>query len=162
MGKSLHGRQCREHDAFSLPPPRFATNTDAMELQSYVEGKWQRGSGNGSTLVNPATEQALGAATADGIDFSRALAYARSEGRPAIAQMTFAQRAEMLRMIAKAIHANRDELFSFAMANGGNICFDVKFDIDGVIGTLTVYADLGAELGDGSFLADGEAMQLGR
>src|SRR5689334_16699598 len=52
----------------------------SMELESYVEGKWQRGSGNGVTLVNPATEQALGTATADGIDFSRALEHARNEG----------------------------------------------------------------------------------
>jgi oxepin-CoA hydrolase/3-oxo-5,6-dehydrosuberyl-CoA semialdehyde dehydrogenase len=158
----LHGRQCREHDAFSLPPPRFATNTKPMELQSYIEGKWQRGNGNGSTLVNPATEQALGTATADGLDFARALAYARSEGGPALVRMTFAQRAEMLRAIAKAIHANRDELLSLAMANGGNTRSDAKFDIDGAIGTLGAYADLGAELGDGPLLADGDATQLGR
>ena len=81
-----------------------------MELQSYVEGKWQRGSGNGLTLVNPSTEQALGTATAEGLDFSRALTHARGEGGPALAQMSFAQRGEMLRTIAKAVHANRDEL----------------------------------------------------
>ena len=133
-----------------------------MELQSYVEGKWQRGSGNGLTLVNPSTEQALGTATADGLDFSRALAHARGEGGPALAQMSFAQRGEMLRTIAKAVHANRDELLALAMANGGNTRSDAKFDIDGAIGTLTAYADCGVELGDGPLLADGDATQLGR
>lgn len=133
-----------------------------MELQSYIEGKWQRGSGNGSTLVNPATEQAVGTATADGLDFSRALSYARTEGGPALARMTFVQRAEMLRAIAKAIHAQRDELITLAIANGGNTRGDAKFDIDGAIGTLTAYADMGTELGDGPLLADGDATQLGR
>jgi 3,4-dehydroadipyl-CoA semialdehyde dehydrogenase len=133
-----------------------------MELQSYIEGKWQRGSGNGSTLVNPANEQSLGTATADGLNFSGALHYARSEGGPALAKMSFAARAEMLRAIAKAVHANRDELLALAMANGGNTRSDAKFDVDGAIGTLTAYADLGAELGDGPLLADGDATQLGR
>src|SRR5688500_12637618 len=133
-----------------------------MELQSYVEGNWQRGKGNGATLVNPATEQTLGTATADGIDFSGALAHARNEGGPALRQMSFVQRGEMLRTIAKAVHANRDELLALAMANGGNTRSDAKFDIDGAIGTLAAYADLGAELGDGPLLADGDATQLGR
>ena len=134
----------------------------SMELQSYVEGKWQRGSGNGTTLVNPANEQPLGTATADGIDFSRALEHARKEGGAALAQMSFAQRGEMLRAIAKALHANRDELLSLAMANGGNTRSDAKFDVDGAIGTLTAYADWGVELGEGPLLADGDATQLGR
>ncbi|HMJ55138.1 MAG TPA: 3,4-dehydroadipyl-CoA semialdehyde dehydrogenase [Polyangiaceae bacterium] len=133
-----------------------------MELQSYLEGKWQRGKGNGVTLVNPATEQPLGTATADGIDFSPALAHARSEGGSALAQLTFAQRGEMLRSIAKAVHAHRDELLALAMANGGNTRSDAKFDIDGAIGTLTAYADWGTELGGGLLLADGDATQLGR
>jgi oxepin-CoA hydrolase/3-oxo-5,6-dehydrosuberyl-CoA semialdehyde dehydrogenase len=133
-----------------------------MELQSYIEGKWQRGSGKGSALVNPSTEQALGSATADGIDFSRALAFARTEGCAALTKLTFAERAEMLRTIAKAIHSNRDELLSLAMANGGNTRSDGKFDIDGAIATLTAYAEYGAELGDGPLLADGDATQLGR
>jgi len=133
-----------------------------MELQSYIEGKWQRGSSSGSVLVNPATEKALGTATTEGIDFSSALVYARSEGGPALSQMTFAARAEMLRAIAKAIHAHRDELLALAISNGGNTRSDAKFDIDGAIGTLTAYADWGAELGDGLFLVDGEATQLGR
>ena len=133
-----------------------------MELQSYVEGRWQRGTGSGATLVNPATEQPLATATAEGIDFARALDYARREGGPAIAKMTFAQRAEMLRAIAKAVHASRDELLSLAMANGGNTRSDAKFDIDGAIGTLTAYADWGVELGEGPLLADGDATQLGR
>jgi oxepin-CoA hydrolase/3-oxo-5,6-dehydrosuberyl-CoA semialdehyde dehydrogenase len=133
-----------------------------MELQSYIEGKWQRGSGTGATLVNPATEQVLGTATAEGLDFSRALAFARTEGGPALARMTFVQRAEMLRSIAKALHGKRDELITLAIANGGNTRSDAKFDIDGAIGTLTAYADMGVELGEGPLLADGDPTQLGR
>jgi oxepin-CoA hydrolase/3-oxo-5,6-dehydrosuberyl-CoA semialdehyde dehydrogenase len=48
------------------------------------------------------------------------------------------------------------------MRNCGNTRSDAKFDVDGAIGTLLAYAELGAQLGAGRFLADGEGLQLGR
>jgi oxepin-CoA hydrolase/3-oxo-5,6-dehydrosuberyl-CoA semialdehyde dehydrogenase len=76
--------------------------------------------------------------------------------------MSFAQRGEMLRAMSKAIHEKRDELLTLAQQNGGNTRGDAKFDVDGAIGTLAAYADLAPELGEGTVLADGDAIQLGR
>jgi oxepin-CoA hydrolase/3-oxo-5,6-dehydrosuberyl-CoA semialdehyde dehydrogenase len=76
--------------------------------------------------------------------------------------MTFAQRGELLRSMSRAIHAKRDELLAVSIRNGGNTRSDAKFDVDGAIGTLAAYADLGAELGDARVLADGEGAQIGR
>ncbi len=131
-------------------------------LESYLSGTWVRGSGREATLLNPATEEVLAKASTEGLDFKGALAFARDRGGPALRAMTFAERGELLRAMSKAIHAHRDELIGLAIANGGSTRSDGKFDIDGAIGTLAWYADLGKELGATKVLVDGDEIQLGR
>lgn len=133
-----------------------------IELSSYVCGAWMKGHGKAATLVNPATEEALATASTEGVDFAAALAFARDRGGQALRALTFRQRGELLRAMSKAIHAKRDELLGLATVNGGNTRSDAKFDIDGAIGTLAAYADLGGELGDATVLVDGDGIQLGR
>lgn len=135
-----------------------------IELESYLQGKWVRGQGGdkSATLVNPATEEPMAKASTEGLDFAGALNHARTVGGPALRAMSFAQRGEMLRALSRAIHANRDELFGLAIANGGNTRSDAKFDIDGASLTLAAYADLAPTLGEGTVLVDGEDIQLGR
>jgi oxepin-CoA hydrolase/3-oxo-5,6-dehydrosuberyl-CoA semialdehyde dehydrogenase len=131
-------------------------------LRSYVFGGWAAGSGKTSTLVNPTTEEPVAETSTEGIDLSRAVGFARTEGGPALRALTFAQRGELLRAMSKILHTNRDALIELAILNGGNTRGDAKFDIDGASGTLAFYADLGKELGDQRFLVDGEGVQLGR
>src|SRR4030095_13734653 len=76
--------------------------------------------------------------------------------------MTFAQRAELLRGMSRAIHGARDALIEIAIVNGGNTRSDAKFDIDGASGTLAAYAELGKSLGEQRFLLDGDGIQLTR
>jgi 3,4-dehydroadipyl-CoA semialdehyde dehydrogenase len=133
-----------------------------IELQSHLEGKWIAGKSKPATLVNPATEEAIATCSTDGVDFARALAFARDRGGPALRAMTFAQRGEIVRAMSRAILAHRDELLGLAIANGGNTRSDAKFDVDGASGTLAAYADLAQELGDTRVLVDGDAFQLGR
>lgn len=130
-------------------------------LRSYVQGRWVEGQGTLATLVNPATEEPLARAGTGGIDFAAALEHARTGAAP-LREMSFAQRGEMLRAWSKTLHAHRDELIALAVANGGNTRGDAKFDVDGAIGTLAHYAELGASLGPLRALRDGEAVQLGR
>ena len=130
-------------------------------LRSYVQGRWVEGQGALATLVNPATEEPIARTGTSGVDFGAALEHARS-GAPALREMTFAQRGEMLRAWSKTLHAHRDELIGLAIANGGNTRGDAKFDVDGAIGTVAHYADLGAQLGSLHALRDGDAVQLGR
>ncbi len=132
------------------------------QLESHLAGRWARGAGAAVTLVNPATEEALASASSGGLDLAGALRFARERGGPALRALSFRERGELLRAAARAIHAHRDELIALAIANGGNTRSDAKFDVDGAAGTLAAYADLGAELGDGRILADGEPVQLGR
>lgn len=131
------------------------------ELRSYLEGKWVQGTGKGSTLVNPATEEPVATASTEGFKFGPALEHARAAGAT-LRKMTFAQRGEVIRALSRAIHGARDELLTMAIQNGGNTRSDAKFDVDGASGTLAAYADLAAELGDRTVLPDGDAIQLGR
>ncbi len=133
-----------------------------ITLKSFVCDRMVAGSGRPAVLVNPSTEEPVAEAGSEGVDFAAALAFARDVGGPALRSRTFAQRAEMLRAMAQAIHAKRDELLDLAMRNGGNTRSDAKFDIDGASGTLTAYADLGQSLGECRWLADGEPVNLGR
>lgn len=131
-------------------------------LASYVEGAWFRGKGKSSTLVNPATEAPLAECSTEGLDFEKALAFARTEGGNALRALTFAERGDLILAMSRVIHKNRDALLDLAMANGGNTRGDAKFDIDGASGTLAFYAGLGKELGARKVLVEGEPAQLSR
>src|SRR5438874_270520 len=130
-------------------------------LRSFVGGRWIEGREPFATLVNPATEEPLARTSSAGIDFGAAVEFGRSQGGPALRELTFAQRGALLGSWSKALHAARDELIALSMENGGNTRSDAKFDIDGAIATLAHYAELGAQLGSRA-LRDGDAVQLGR
>jgi 3,4-dehydroadipyl-CoA semialdehyde dehydrogenase len=131
-------------------------------LASYLGGQWHPGHGATQSLVNPATEQELAHVHTRGQDLRAAFMYARERGRPALAELGFAQRGELLAALANALHGAREELIALAVHNGGNTRGDAKFDIDGAAATLSHYAGLGAELGDRKLLGDGAVLQVGR
>src|ERR1700690_2455970 len=133
-----------------------------IEIKSYVSGKWIAGQGKASVLVNPANENEIAKTGTDGVDFGAAYAYARDTGGPALRALSFRERGEILKAMARAVHAHRDELLDVGIASGGVTRSDAKFDIDGASGTLAYYAELGAELGDARILDDGDAFQLAR
>jgi oxepin-CoA hydrolase/3-oxo-5,6-dehydrosuberyl-CoA semialdehyde dehydrogenase len=131
-------------------------------LRSYLSGRWSEGSGTPQSLVNPATEEPLAQVSSDGLDLAAALDHARRQGGPALRALSFAERGTLLKNMAKAIQAHRDELLDLAVANGGNTRSDAKFDVDGAVFTLQTYAELGEKLGPAKLLVDGEGVQLGR
>src|SRR5207253_8330506 len=131
-------------------------------LRSFVGGRWVEGREPFATLVNPATEEPLARTSSAGIDFGGAVEFGRSQGGPALRELTFAQRGALLGSWSKALHAKRDELIALSMENGGNTRGDAKFDIDGAIATLAHYAELGGQLGSLRALRDGDAVQPGR
>jgi oxepin-CoA hydrolase/3-oxo-5,6-dehydrosuberyl-CoA semialdehyde dehydrogenase len=131
-------------------------------LESYLSGRWQSGQGRMSQLVDPTTEATVAECSSEGLDLAAALGHARAKGGPALRELGFAGRAELVRALSKAIHAGREELIELAVQNAGNTRSDAKFDIDGAAFTLAAYADLGATLGSGNWLVDGDAVQIGR
>src|SRR3974390_3714452 len=123
-------------------------------LRSYLSGRWIEGSGAPQILVNPATEEPLAQASSEGTDLGAALDHARRKGGPALRGLSFAERGALLKDMAKAMHAPRDELLDLSVANGGNTRSDAKFDVDGAVFTLQTYAELGEKLGEAKFLVD--------
>lgn len=132
-----------------------------IQLSSLLNGAWQVGEGAGQALVNPATEAVVATCSTRGLDLGAAVRFAREVGGPALRALTFAQRGELLKAMARALHEAREELLDLSADNNGTTRGDGKFDIDGATGTLASYARLGATLGDKRFLLDGEAEKLG-
>ena len=137
-----------------------------IRLSSYVCGNWNPGEGGGALLHNPATDAVMAEATTRGVDMGAALAHARGAGLAGLGAMSFAQRGQLLKDLAKLFHTHREELLDLAQQNGGNTRGDAKFDVDGAIGTLAAYAEVGAKLGgqhgSRTALLDGEMIQLAR
>src|SRR5258706_15192330 len=111
-------------------------------LGSYLGSRWVEGSGAPQTLVNPATEEPLGQASREGLDLAAALAHARRKGGPALRALSFSERGNLLKEMAKAIQAHRDELLDLAVANVANTRPDAKVDILGAVFTLQTYAEI--------------------
>jgi 3,4-dehydroadipyl-CoA semialdehyde dehydrogenase len=133
-----------------------------ITLKSYFGGEWVSGTGLAETLRNPATEEALATVAAGGMERGAAIAFARAKGGPALRALTFAGRGALLKAMADALSAHRNELLDLAVASGGNTRGDAKFDVDGAIFTLSSYAELGKTLGEVRVLVDGEGLSLGR
>jgi oxepin-CoA hydrolase / 3-oxo-5,6-dehydrosuberyl-CoA semialdehyde dehydrogenase len=74
-----------------------------MSLQSYVRGHWHSGGGQGVAMRDATTGDVVATASSAGIDFARVLTHAREVGGPALRELTFHQRASLLRALAKRL-----------------------------------------------------------
>lgn len=136
--------------------------SEIKKLESYLNGQWICGNGEGSPLYNPTTGEIVARASTEGLDLKSALEFARLEGGRTLRGMSFAQRGQLLKAMSNAIHAQREALIEIGRINAGNTRGDAKFDIDGATHTLMHYAQLGEELGDGQCLLDGEPEAVAR
>ena len=133
-----------------------------MQLQSFVAGKWQTGAGKFVTLRDATTDEAIATASAEGIDFRSMLWNARHVGGPNLRELTFHERAGLLKSIAKMLMEYKDEFYSLSYATGATKS-DSWIDIDGGISTLFVYASKGTrELPNSRVYVDGAVEQLSK
>ena len=133
-----------------------------IRLQSYLAGHWQDGGAAGTNLINPITGEVLATASGDGLDMAEALAYARSQGGPALRALTFAGRAGLINAVAAVLTENRERYNAIAASNSGNSPKDELLDVDGGIGTLKYYASLGRKLGEVQTLTEAGGDQLSK
>src|SRR5262249_16262483 len=129
-------------------------------LESYLSGRWQRGEGVETRLVDPVRGEELATVSAKGLDLKGALAFARKEGQDGLRSLGYGERAKLLGAVADVLVANRGRYEEIAIANSGNTKIDAAIDIDGGIGTLKYYARLGAGLGEGCMLLDEKPVRL--
>lgn len=131
-------------------------------LSSFLQDHWVEGQAPFTALHNAATGQEIARCSSRGLDLAAALRHGREVGGPTLRAMTFAQRGEMLGKLSAAIGVHRDALLEHSRLNMGTTRGDGKFDVDGASGTLAFYAKLGAQLGDRTFLQDGDQIQFSR
>ncbi|MBM4342052.1 MAG: 3,4-dehydroadipyl-CoA semialdehyde dehydrogenase [Deltaproteobacteria bacterium] len=133
-----------------------------QQLKSFLCGRWQSGADPQTVLHDATTGAAIAQTSSRGLDLGAALRHGRAVGGPALRQLSFAQRGEILGQLASVLVTHRDHLLDLSGRNMGTTRGDGKFDIDGASGTLAYYAKLGQTLGDRTWLADGEQVQFSR
>ena len=131
-------------------------------LASYLCGRWHAADRDFRELVNPASEEPLARASSSGADFAGALEHARRVGGPALRELSFGQRGEILKALGKRLREQRDELLELSRLNNGATASDGAFDVDGGGGALAVYGNLGLALGERRVLLDGAGDQLAK
>src|SRR5215813_12599936 len=133
-----------------------------MKLPNYVSGKWIEGSGVGIPLIDPVTGDELARISSDGVDLTDALEFAKSHGGPALRQLTYAQRADLLAKTGEVLTANRDEYFRLSLLNLGATQADASFDVDGALYTMKYYAKIGRALAEGKLIKEGAVVPLSK
>ena len=131
-----------------------------MILQSYSQGNWHQGRKNPVPLFDAATGERVAESTSDGLDFRAMLEHARRIGGATLRQMTFHERALMLKALAKHLMEHKEEFYALSSATGATKR-DSWIDIEGGISTLFVYSSKGRrEFPNETFYVEGEPERI--
>ena len=126
-----------------------------MKLQSYAADKWIAPEGSLTAIASAVSGETVAEIGTTIRDFAGVLSHARSVGGPALRAMTFHQRAKMLKALADAVIARKDELYELSY-NTGATKSDGWIDIEGGSGALFAYASKGRrELPNDTILIEG-------
>ena len=131
-------------------------------LRSYVGGDWVAPDGDGRPVFDAVTGEEIARVSSAGIDMAAALGYGRATGGPTLRELTFHQRAALLKSLGAALREHRDELYALS-ARAGSTLYDARFDVDGGIGVLLSYASKARrELPNDTVYVEGAAEPLGK
>jgi oxepin-CoA hydrolase/3-oxo-5,6-dehydrosuberyl-CoA semialdehyde dehydrogenase len=131
-------------------------------LRSYVNGDWFTPEDEGRPVLDAVTGEEVARISSRGIDMAAALGYGRAAGGPALRELTFHQRAALLKAVGSHLREHRDELYALSARTGATLG-DSKFDVDGGIGALLGYASKAKrELPNDKIYVDGAVEPLGR
>lgn len=133
-----------------------------ITLQNYAEGRWVAGTGGMAELRSAVNGDVVALTSSQGLDFGAMLRFAREQGGPTLRALSFHDRARMLKALAEALTARKEELYELSY-NTGATKGDSWIDIDGGIGTFAVYQGKGRrELPNDAILIDGGVEALSR
>jgi oxepin-CoA hydrolase / 3-oxo-5,6-dehydrosuberyl-CoA semialdehyde dehydrogenase len=131
-------------------------------LPSYLAGSWRRPDDDGAPVLDAVTGAEVARLSTAGLDTAAALEHGRRVGGPALRELTFHQRAALLKALGGHLREHREELFALS-ARAGSTRADAGVDVDGGIGTLLGYASKGRrELPNDTVYVEGEVEPLGR
>ncbi|NNE53389.1 MAG: phenylacetic acid degradation bifunctional protein PaaZ [Sulfitobacter sp.] len=133
-----------------------------LDVQSFAAGQWIAPGQGARNITSAITGKVIAQAGNDGLDVQSMLGYARDRGGPALRQMTFHDRARMLKALALYLMERKQVLYDLSYDTGATLS-DHKIDVDGGIGTMLVFASKGRrEMPDGHVYLDGGPEQLGK
>ena len=131
-------------------------------LRSYVSGIWTEPADDGRPVLDAVTGEEVARVSSAGIDLGAALGYGRIAGGPALRELTFHQRAALLKSLGLLLREHRQELYDLSARTGATLG-DSEFDFDGGIGVLLSDASRAKrELPNDTLLAEGPAEPLGK
>jgi oxepin-CoA hydrolase/3-oxo-5,6-dehydrosuberyl-CoA semialdehyde dehydrogenase len=130
-------------------------------LRSYVSGAWHAPA-DGLPVRDAVTGEEVTRVSAEGIDVAETVAYGRRVGGPALRELTFHERAAVLKSVATMLREHREELYGLSARTGATLG-DSKIDVDGGIGVLLSYASKAKrELPNDTVYVEGPVEPLGR
>ena len=133
-----------------------------LKLLNYARDQWIAGDGGLAEVMNAVTGETIAETGSRGVDFAAMLDHARTVGGPALRALTFHERAWMLKDLANAVMARKEELYELSYATGATRT-DGWIDIEGGAGTLFSFSSKGRrELPNGRVLIDGAMEPLSR
>ncbi|WP_171170030.1 MULTISPECIES: phenylacetic acid degradation bifunctional protein PaaZ [unclassified Ruegeria] len=133
-----------------------------QQISSFAAGEWVSPGAGARNITSAVTGEVIATAGNSALDVQGMLDYARNVGGPALRQMTFHQRAKMLKALSVHLGQHKQEMYDLSFSTGATQS-DHLIDIDGGIGTMFVFASKGRrEMPDGHVYLDGEVEQLSR
>ncbi|CRK57457.1 Aldehyde dehydrogenase, PaaZ [Alloactinosynnema sp. L-07] len=131
-------------------------------LRSYVAGRWHTADTDGAPLHDAVTGEEIARISSAGVDMAAALDYGRRTGGPALRDLTFHQRAALLKVLASHLLEHKDELYALSLRTGATQR-DSMIDVDGGIGVLFAYSGKGRrELPNAKVYVDGPVEPLSK
>jgi oxepin-CoA hydrolase / 3-oxo-5,6-dehydrosuberyl-CoA semialdehyde dehydrogenase len=112
------------------------------KLGNLVRDRWVDGDGDGNLLTSAVDGEPLAAITSNGIDFAAMLDHAKRVGGPNLRKLTFHERGDMLKALAKHLNEIKAEFYELSTRTGATRR-DSWPDIDGGISTMFVFSSKG-------------------
>src|SRR3954451_16913725 len=133
-----------------------------LKLLNYAADRWYEAPGGLAEVESAVSGETIALTGSQGLDFAGMLRHARTVGGPALRRMTSHERAWMLKDLANAIMARKEELYELSYETGATRT-DGWNDIEGGAGTLFAYASKGRrELPNDTILIDGPVEGLSK
>lgn len=135
-------------------------------LPSYVrDGWWTPGdaaAASAAEVRDASTGEVVARVSTEGLDLGAVLEHARTVGQTSLGELTYHQRAVLLKQMALALTERKAELYEIS-ARTGATQRDSWVDIDGGIGVLFTYSSKGRrELPNAKVLVDGPVEPLSK
>jgi len=131
-------------------------------LNSYVNGSWFASADEGQPVHDAVTGEEIARVSSSGIDMRAVLEHGRTVGGPALRELTFHQRAALVKALALHLKEHRDDVYALSHRTGATLN-DARFDVDGGIGVLLSYASAAKrELPNDTVVVEGTVEQLGK